>query len=65
MTKTLVAEKAGQKLRADYFLTPIGAGVRFYVNEQVVKEEIYEGKNIYFALDAAENWLAGVGTLNG
>ena len=54
---TIFTEKAGQHLKADYFETEGGAGVRFFIND--------EGKNIHWAQSAAENWLAGVKTLNG
>lgn len=62
---TLFAEKAGQRLKAEYFQTDNGAGVRFFINEEFLKEEIYEGKSIHWALSAAENWLDGIKTLNG
>ena len=62
---TLFAEKAGQRLKAEYFETDHGSGVRFFINEEFLKEEIYEGKSIHWALSAAENWLDGIKTLNG
>jgi hypothetical protein len=62
---TLFAEKAGQRLKAEYFQTDNGSGVRFFINEEFLKEEIYEGKSIHWALSAAENWLDGIKTLNG
>jgi hypothetical protein len=61
----LFAEKAGKQLKAEYFETDNGAGVRFFINEEFIKEEIYEGKSIHWAHDAAENWLAGIKTLRG
>lgn len=60
-----MAEKAGQSLKAEYFETEGGAGVRFFINEEFIKEEIYEGKNIHWAQSAAENWLDGIKPLNG
>lgn len=62
---TLFAEKAGQKLKAEYFETANGSGVRFFINEEFIKEEVYEGKSIHWAQSAAENWLDGIKTLNG
>ena len=62
---TIFTEKAGQHLKADYFETEGGAGVRFFINGEFIQEEIYEGKNINWARSAAENWLAGTKTLNG
>lgn len=62
---TLFAEKAGQKLKAEYFQTDNGSGVRFFINEDFIKEEIYEGRSIHWAQSAAENWLDGIKTLNG
>jgi hypothetical protein len=63
--KTLMSEKDGQSLKADYFTVDGGTGVRFFINGEFIKEEIYEGKNIHFAQSAAENWIAGIKTLNG
>lgn len=65
MSKTIISEKAGQRLKAEYFETDGGAGVRFFINEEFIQEEVYEGKNIHWAQSAAENWLAGIKTLNG
>ena len=65
MVEVLITEKAGKTLKAEYFATENGAGVRFFINEEFIQEEIYEGKNVHFAQSAAENWLAGVKTLNG
>jgi hypothetical protein len=64
-SKTIFLEKAGQRLKAEYFETQNGAGVRFFINEEFLQEEVYEGKNIHWAKSAAENWLAGIKTLNG
>lgn len=58
-------EKAGKALKAEYFATDDGAGVRFFINEEFIQEEIYEGKNITWAESAARNWLDGVKSLNG
>ena len=64
--KTLISEKDGQSLRADFYTEEnVGAGVRFYINGALVKEEFYENKSIHYAQSAAENWLAGIKTLNG
>lgn len=63
--KYLLRERDGQYLKASYFPTDNGAGVRFFINDEFILEEVYEGKSIHFAQSAAENWLAGIKTLNG
>lgn len=63
--KSLFSEKSGQHLRAEYFETENGSGVRFFINEEFIQEEVYEGKSIHWAESAAENWLQGIKTLNG
>ena len=40
----IIVEKAGQTLRAEYFKTSNGSGIRCYINEEFIQEEIYEGK---------------------
>ena len=65
MAKTIMIEKAGKALKAEYFETPNGAGCRFFINEDFIQEEIYEGRSIQWAESAARNWLDGVKTLNG
>ena len=62
---TLFAEKAGQKLKAEIFETENGSGIRFFINEEFIKEEVYEDKSIHWARSAAENWIDGIKTLNG
>jgi hypothetical protein len=62
---TLFAEKAGKNLKAEIFETENGSGVRFFINEEFLKEEIYEDKSIHWARSAAENWISGVKVLNG
>jgi hypothetical protein len=62
---TLFAEKAGQHLKAEYFETDNGTGVRFFINEEFVKEETYEGKPIDWARSVAENWIDSIKVLNG
>jgi hypothetical protein len=62
---TLFAEKAGQRLKAEYFETDDGSGIRFFINEEFLKEEIYEGKSISWAQSAAENWIDSIKVLNG
>ena len=62
---SIIIEKAGQHLKADYFKTENGSGVRFFINGEFIQEEIYEDKSIHWAQSAAENWLAGIKTLNG
>lgn len=65
MSNTLIAERQGQRLKAEFFETDGGSGCRFFINEQLVKEENYTGHNISWAQDAAENWLDGIKVLKG
>lgn len=65
MADSIMTEKAGQHLKADYFETDKGAGVRFFINGEFIKEEVYEGKNIHWAQNTAQNWVEGIKTLNG
>jgi len=65
MTNAIITEKAGKTLKAEYFEVPNGAGCRFFINEEFIQEEIYEGKSIHWAESAAQNWLSGVKSLNG
>lgn len=60
-----MSERAGQSLKAEYFEVEGGSGVRFFINEEFIKEEVYEGKSIHWAQSAAENWLDGIKNLNG
>lgn len=62
---TLFAEKAGKNLKAEIFQTATGAGVRFFIDEEFLKEEIYEDKTIDWARSTAENWISGIKVLNG
>lgn len=62
---TIIMEKAGKTLKAEYFNTANGSGCRFFINEEFIQEEIYEGKSIHWAESAAQNWLSGVKSLNG
>lgn len=61
----IIVEKSGQRLRAEYFETPAGAGIRCFINEEFIQEEIYEGKSVSWAQSAASNWCNGVKSLNG
>tara|TARA_B110000977_G_scaffold26529_1_gene33124 strand:- start:6159 stop:6356 length:198 start_codon:yes stop_codon:yes gene_type:complete len=65
MSKTIMVEKAGKHLKAEYFTTDNGSGCRFFINEEFIQEELYEGKNITWAESACHNWLDGVKSLNG
>ena len=62
---TLFAEKAGKNLKAEIFETETGSGVRFFIDEEFLKEEIYEDKSIHWARSAAENWIDVIKVLNG
>jgi hypothetical protein len=61
----IIVERAGQTLRAEYFKTSSGSGIRCFINEEFIQEELYEGKSIHWAEDAATNWTSGVKSLNG
>lgn len=63
--KSLMAEKAGQMLRVEYSESEAGSFCKFWVNGNLVKEEVYEGKSIHWAESAAQNWIDGIKTLNG
>lgn len=63
--KTIFTEKAGKHLRADYFETSTGSGVRYYINGELAEEKLYEGKSIQWAQSAAHQWLADIKPLNG
>lgn len=65
MSNTIMTEKSGQSLKVNYFATDGGSGIRCFVNGEFLKEEIYEGKSIHWAESAAQNWVAGIKTLNG
>ena len=63
--ENIIVEKAGKTLRAEYFKTNNGSGIRCFINEEFIQEEIYEGKSIAWAESAATNWTTGVKKLNG
>lgn len=62
---TLFAEKAGKKLKAEIFDVGYGSGVRFFINEEFIKEAIYEDKTMQDARSIAEGWINSVQVLNG
>lgn len=62
---TLFAEKAGQSLKAEYFQTDMGSGVRFFINEEFLKEEMYENGTLDSARAVAEQWINSIKVLNG
>lgn len=61
----LFAEKAGKKLKAEIFKTENGAGIRFIINEEFIKEAIYEDKTMQDVRSIAEGWINGMQVLNG
>jgi hypothetical protein len=63
--RTIVTEKAGKRLAVDYFETTTGSGVRYYVNDVLVEEKLFEGKSIHWAQSAAHHWLDAIKPLNG
>lgn len=62
---TLFAEKAGKNLKAEIFEVGNGSGVRFFINEEFVKETIYEDKTMQDARSIAEGWINSIQVLNG
>ena len=62
---TLFAEKAGKNLKAEIFETENGSGVRFFINEEFIKEAVYEDKPISWARTSAEAWMDSIKVLNG
>ena len=62
---TLFAEKAGKNLKAEIFETETGAGVRFFINEEFIKETVYEDKPISWARSSAVAWMDSIKVLNG
>jgi|TARA_B110000503_G_C7094836_1_gene391088 hypothetical protein len=64
-SNNIFQEKAGQSLKADFFETENGSGIRCFINDEFIKEEIYEDKSIHWARSCAENWVAGIKPLNG
>jgi hypothetical protein len=62
---TLFAEKAGQRLKAEYFENDNIVGVRFFINEEFIKEEVYEDATIDRARRVAEEWINSIKVLNG
>lgn len=64
-SSTIITEKAGQSLKADFFSTDTGAGIRCFINGEFIKEELYESKDIQFAQASARRWVDGINPLNG
>ena len=62
---TLFAEKAGKNLKAEIFETEKGSGIRFFINEEFIKEITYEDKPISSARIVAEEWINSIKVLNG
>lgn len=62
---TLFSEKSGKTLKAEIFETATGSGVRFFIDEEFLKEETYEDKPISWSRSVAENWIGGIKVLNG
>ena len=61
-----LGEKDGQQLRAEiYSAGGQGYTINYYINGQFIKEEAIMGHSIHYVEDAANNWLAGIKTLNG
>jgi len=62
---TLLKERDGKTLKVEIFESSDGSSCKFYINEELVAEEMYPLKSRQWAEDAAENWLDGIKTLKG
>lgn len=62
---TLFAEKAGKHLKAEIFDTGNGSSIRFFINEEFIKETTYADKTVQDARLVAENWINSVEVLKG
>lgn len=65
MSNTLIAEKNGQSLKVEIYKNKGGCGCKFYINEELVKDEFYDRHDVSWAESAAQNWIDGIKTLNG
>jgi hypothetical protein len=64
-TKTLIAEKSGQRLKVDFYPTDTGYSATYYVNESIVKQDSYPGMTYEMVEQTAQSWIDGMQTLNG
>lgn len=39
--------------------------IQYFSEGTKIKQEVFEGKSIHYVEDAADNWIAGIKTLNG
>lgn len=65
LVNQFLGEKDGQQLRAEIYTANTGYTIRYHINGQFIKEEVITGHSIHYVEDAANNWLAGIKTLNG
>lgn len=67
LVNQFLGEKDGQNLRAEIYSSANTQGytIRYHINGNFIKEETINGHSIHYVEDAAENWIAGIKTLNG
>lgn len=65
LVNQFLGEKDGQNLRAEIYSLGQGYTIRYHINGSFIKEETINGHSIHYVEDAAENWIAGIKTLNG
>jgi hypothetical protein len=65
LVNQFLGEKDGQQLRAEIYTAGSGYTINYFINGQFIKEEVIMGHSVHYVEDAANNWLAGIKTLNG
>lgn len=65
LVNQFLGEKDGQQLRAEIYTAGQGYTINYFINGQFIKEEVITGHSVHYVEDAANNWLAGIKTLNG
>ena len=65
LVNQFLGEKDGQHLKAEIYSAGQGYTINYFINGQFIKEEVILGHSVHYVEDAANNWLAGIKTLNG
>ena len=65
LVNQFLSEKDGQQLRAEIYTAGQGYTINYFINGQFIKEDVILGHSVHYVEDAANNWLAGIKTLNG
>ena len=60
IVSTYFYEEAPELLRAEVFQDENGFGVQYFKGSDVFDEEVFPGKSLRYAEDAAENWALGI-----